>query len=87
MVQDDACSSLPDFTPDLSSAVVLVRRGGCTLEQKFKNIVAYGGKYVLVYNTNIAPIYIDPANGVQKTAMLSADDGEMVSHIAFGSRT
>ncbi|KDN39168.1 subtilisin-like protein [Tilletiaria anomala UBC 951] len=75
-VTSDACDPLPDYTPDLGKAIVLTKRGGCSLEQKFRNIAAYNGKYVIIYNTNIAPVYIEPANGILKSAMIGADDGK-----------
>lgn len=50
MVADDACSPLPDDTPDLSDSLVIVRRGGCGYEQKQNNIVAKGAKFVWFVN-------------------------------------
>lgn len=49
-VANDACSPLPDSTPDLSGKVVLVRRGTCLFVDKAANLVAKGAKYILLYN-------------------------------------
>ncbi|PFH47296.1 hypothetical protein AMATHDRAFT_198228 [Amanita thiersii Skay4041] len=49
-IANDACNPLPVNTPNLSSAVVVVRMGGCSLSQKLGNIAAKGGKISLVYD-------------------------------------
>ncbi|KAI0786658.1 pyrolysin [Abortiporus biennis] len=49
-VLDDACDFLPDGTPDLSSFLVVVKRGNCTLTQKLTNIAAKGAQYSLIYD-------------------------------------
>ncbi|KAK2733009.1 subtilisin-like serine protease pr1c [Colletotrichum kahawae] len=52
---NDACSPLPDSTPDLSSKIVLLRSS-----TQATNIAAKGGKYLLFYsqsNSSIATIY------------------------------
>ena len=46
----NACSPLPDDTPDLSGKLVLIRRGSCTFVQKVQNVVDKGAKYVMFYN-------------------------------------
>lgn len=49
-VKDDACSSLPATTPDLSQYIVLVRLGGsCDTTTKVKNVAAFGAQYILFY--------------------------------------
>lgn len=45
----DACAALPSDTPDLSSRAVLLRRGGCSYDQKIANIVAKGARTALFY--------------------------------------
>ncbi|GAA5999830.1 hypothetical protein JCM10207_005930 [Rhodosporidiobolus poonsookiae] len=47
----DACSALPDTTPDLSNSVVVVLRGGCDFTVKQANVADAGGKIVLIYNS------------------------------------
>ena len=79
LVANDACDPLPDYTPDLSQMVVLTKRGGCSFEQKFQNIAAFNGKYVLIYNTDLAPVYIEPSNGISKAVMIDMAYGQMVS--------
>jgi subtilisin family serine protease len=45
-----ACSPLPSTTPDLSSYIVLIRRGNCPFDDKIANTAAYGAKYFMFYN-------------------------------------
>jgi len=51
---DDACSSLPDSTPDLSDKIILVRMpltsSGCNNDIQATNIAAKGGKYIMFYS-------------------------------------
>ncbi|CAE6539208.1 unnamed protein product [Rhizoctonia solani] len=49
-IPNDACNPLPDSTPDLSSYVVLIRRGTCTFVSKADNAAAKGAKYFLIYD-------------------------------------
>ncbi|CAE6533031.1 unnamed protein product [Rhizoctonia solani] len=49
-VADDACNPLPETTPDLSSYVVLIRRGTCTFVSKADNAATKGAKYFLIYD-------------------------------------
>lgn len=49
-VEDDACSPLPDSTPDLSGYVTLVRQGYCSDYIKAQNIAAKGARYMLAYS-------------------------------------
>lgn len=74
-VTDDACSPLPDSTPDLSNKVVLVGRGTCLFATKFQNIAAKGGKYVLVYNSAASITYVETDVAGQQAASLTRDDG------------
>lgn len=49
-VEDDACSSLPADTPDLSSYIVLLRLGGsCDATRKAENVAAFGAQYILFF--------------------------------------
>jgi subtilisin family serine protease len=50
----DACQPLPLGSPNLTHAVALVRRGGCTFVQKQQNLQALGAKFILVYNDDRA---------------------------------
>ncbi|SAM82264.1 uncharacterized protein UBRO_04747 [Ustilago bromivora] len=74
-VTDDACSPLPDSTPDLSNKVVLVGRGTCLFATKFANINAKGGKYVLVYNSLSSITYVETDVEGQQAASMTRDDG------------
>jgi hypothetical protein len=51
---DNACSALPDDTPDLSKRIVLLenldaRATGCYPQDQGTNVVAKGGQYLLYY--------------------------------------
>lgn len=51
-LDDDACATLPDSTPNLSKYVVLLRLGGpCSAETKVKNVAAFGAQYILFYGS------------------------------------
>ncbi|KAG8963823.1 hypothetical protein FRC00_004915 [Tulasnella sp. 408] len=73
-VDADACSSLPDSTPDLSKYVVLIRGGGCNFDNKTANVKAHGARYVLFYNHIDQPYYLKTAELV--SALISKEDGE-----------
>lgn len=75
-VEDDACSALPDSTPNLSKYVVLIKRGGCSFGDKADNVIAHGAKYILYYNNEVDPAYLSITDFV--TAMISQADGEYV---------
>ncbi|KAK0529661.1 hypothetical protein OC835_004272 [Tilletia horrida] len=77
-VSRDACDPLPEYVPDLSPYVVLVRRGGCSLDVKFRHVSESGGKTVLLWNTALPPIYLEPGNGVNNAAMIAAADGAWI---------
>ncbi|KAJ5554369.1 hypothetical protein N7513_004328 [Penicillium frequentans] len=49
-VENDGCQALPSSTPDLSKKIVLIRRGGCSFENKALNAVNAGAKNILFYN-------------------------------------
>ncbi|WWC89471.1 uncharacterized protein L201_004395 [Kwoniella dendrophila CBS 6074] len=56
-VAADGCT-IPAGTPNLKGYVVLVRRGGCALEDKAKNIYYQGGRQMLLINTQgSVPLY------------------------------
>ncbi|CAE6418377.1 unnamed protein product [Rhizoctonia solani] len=73
-VPDDACNPLPTNTPDLSSKLVLIRRGNCTFVTKFSNAAAHGAKYFLVYDNLDQPL-ISIATGNYTAALISQSDG------------
>ncbi|PFH53738.1 hypothetical protein AMATHDRAFT_83673 [Amanita thiersii Skay4041] len=75
-VINDACNPLPDHTPDLSSSVVVVRRGNCTLKDKLDNIAIKGGKVALVYDNGHGFEHVDFAN--YTAALIQAADGEFL---------
>lgn len=75
-VEDDACSALPDSTPNLGKYVVLIKRGGCSFGDKADNAIAHGAKYILYYNNEVDPSYLQITDFV--TAMISQADGEYV---------
>ncbi|ODA76423.1 hypothetical protein RJ55_07692 [Drechmeria coniospora] len=46
----DACSELPDTSPDLSNNIVLTRVGNCFFSTQAANLAAKGARYIIVYN-------------------------------------
>lgn len=51
-ITNDACSTLPASTPDLTNKVIIIQRGTCTFDTKYRNVAKAGGKVVLMYNTD-----------------------------------
>ncbi|KAK6213872.1 serine endopeptidase [Colletotrichum tabaci] len=68
----EACSPLPDTTPDLSDVIVLIRRGTCTPYVKQKNVEKFGARHVLFYNDNSRPFEL-VANSAYKSQMALID--------------
>lgn len=51
-VEDDACSSLPADTPDLSNFIVLIRTStACDTYDQMRNVSAFNAQYVLFYGS------------------------------------
>ncbi|KIO30673.1 hypothetical protein M407DRAFT_20206 [Tulasnella calospora MUT 4182] len=73
-VEADACSPLPDSTPDLGKYVVIIRSGGCALGDQVAHVKARGAKYALFYNNIDRPSYQGTPELV--SAMISKADGE-----------
>ncbi|SNX87259.1 related to subtilisin-like serine protease [Melanopsichium pennsylvanicum] len=74
-ITDDACSPLPDSTPDLSNKVVLVGRGTCLFVTKLANVAAKGAKYVIIYNSQYSLNYIGTDIKGPQAASLTRDEG------------
>ncbi|KAF2149039.1 subtilisin-like serine protease PR1C [Myriangium duriaei CBS 260.36] len=83
----NACTALPDDTPDLSRYIVLVRRGGCTFVQKVTNLAAKGAKYIMFYNNaDGASAVTAVVPGVVAVGMTTADTGaKWISLLAGGA--
>ncbi|KAK1997651.1 serine endopeptidase, partial [Colletotrichum falcatum] len=75
----EACSPLPDTTPDLSNVIVLIRRGTCTTYVKQANVEKFGARYVLFYNDDYRP-YELVANSAYKSqiALIDAKAGAAI---------
>ncbi|KAF8800231.1 subtilisin-like protease [Phlegmacium glaucopus] len=81
---DDACDPLPATTPDLSSFVVIVRRGSCTFAQKISNVAAKGAKVALIYNNVPGFVSVAPAANFSVAAIQAADGAFLVQQFAAG---
>ncbi|KAK2031947.1 serine endopeptidase [Colletotrichum zoysiae] len=68
----EACSPLPDTTPDLSNVIVLIRRGTCTPYVKQTNAEKYGARYILFYNDDSRPFEL-VANSAYQSQMALID--------------
>ncbi|KAG0138154.1 peptidase S8/S53 domain-containing protein [Tuber indicum] len=79
LARDDACTALPEDTPDLSKYLV-VRRGGCQFNVNERNLVEKNATYIWFYNTPKTPIvYPNIEEPVSKGfAMIAAQDGEFI---------
>lgn len=83
----NACSPLPDDTPDLSYYLVLVRRGSCTFVQKVENVVAKGARYVMLYNNAAGASSVTAeVDGLVAVGMTTADTGaQWISLLSNGT--
>lgn len=81
------CSPFPEDTPDLSEYIVLVRRGTCLFSQKAQNAVAFGAKYMAIYNTvPSVEIYNVDGVGIEGSLVVTSDVGEAwIELLAAGS--
>ncbi|KAG8963822.1 hypothetical protein FRC00_004914 [Tulasnella sp. 408] len=79
-LENEACSELPESTPDLSECVVIVRNGGCPLTQKTANLKYFGAQYLLFYSTGGVPRYEETPGFF--SAMISKADGEYLVGMA-----
>ncbi|CCO37917.1 Minor extracellular protease vpr [Rhizoctonia solani AG-1 IB] len=75
-VVDDACDPLPSNTPDLSSRLVLIRRGTCSFINKTDNAAAFGARYFLIYNNVDGPISAITTN--YTSVLISEPDGRFL---------
>ncbi|CAE6446882.1 unnamed protein product [Rhizoctonia solani] len=75
-VVDDACHPLPSNTPDLSSRLVLIRRGTCSFINKTDNAAAFGAQYFLIYDNVDGPIGAITTN--YTSALISEPDGRFL---------
>ncbi|KAI3609656.1 hypothetical protein WG66_001241 [Moniliophthora roreri] len=84
-VPNDACSPLPDNTPNLENYVVIIRRGTCPLLQKATNAVAKGAKSVIFYDNGTGFGFITLDNVNVNATLIQAADGEfLVKQFAAG---
>ncbi|KAJ6625851.1 peptidase S8/S53 domain-containing protein [Mycena sp. CBHHK59/15] len=77
---DDACSPLPDSTPDLSSYLVIHdgANGFHVFQtQKLANVAAKGGTVALIYNTDTGSFSAISVGGY-KAVLISAADGKFL---------
>lgn len=51
-VSNDACTTLPENTPDLSQYAVLIRLGGCDPYVKARNAIAKNAANIVFYDTS-----------------------------------
>lgn len=51
-IGDDGCKPLPSSTPDLSNRIVLIRNGGCDIDNKLSNVLKAHAKNILFYNNH-----------------------------------
>ncbi|KID61032.1 subtilisin-like serine protease PR1C, partial [Metarhizium hybridum] len=89
-IANDACTALPDNTPDLSKYIVLVRRGTCLFADKAVNLAAKGAKYMIVYNSvagDFAPTLGDSASLMNGSGMVTPEIGaSWVNSLKAGSK-
>ncbi|KZV95486.1 subtilisin-like protease [Exidia glandulosa HHB12029] len=83
-VEGDACSPLPESTPDLSGYATIVRRGGCSYAQKQRNVAARGGKVVIFYNNGGVFASGNFVNATTAVLVQDADGAYLVDQFVKG---
>ena len=74
-LEDEACNALPENTPDMSNAIILIRRGTCGFSTQQANVQKTGARHILIYNNEgpmIAPVTYDEGPAM---AMIEARAG------------
>ncbi|KAJ3521240.1 hypothetical protein NMY22_g12392 [Coprinellus aureogranulatus] len=72
-IDNDACSPLPESTPDLSPYIVIVRRAiACRFAQQLANIQAKGAERALIYDNGGGPVGLSLPFPV---SLIPAEDG------------
>ncbi|CAH0023652.1 unnamed protein product [Clonostachys rhizophaga] len=77
-LENDACSPLPENTPDLGGKVVLVRRGGCAFADKQISLLPFNASHILFYS-NDQPL-TSPSTPIWDSVvgMISAENGKAI---------
>ncbi|KAK0526066.1 hypothetical protein OC834_004941 [Tilletia horrida] len=86
--ENDACSALPESTPDLSKFVTLIGRGkNCTLISKVNNAIDKGARIVLIYDNDQSRA-LDVLDGISNItlAFIPKDDGERLVKVLATSK-
>ncbi|WDK09208.1 serine endopeptidase [Colletotrichum graminicola] len=87
-ILDDACSGSENLPWFSDTAVVLVRRGGCTFDVKMKNLSVRGARYVLIYDNADQPLFEfdNKFDGILGAGSVTAEVGQELIHaLAMGS--
>ncbi|KAK7946139.1 C5a peptidase [Apiospora aurea] len=74
-VANDACSPLAQSTANMKGTIVLVRSGGCRLQDKLGNLKPFSPQYVLFYQDD-SPFQAPPQNS--RAAVIDKAAGEAI---------
>ncbi|TEB21711.1 pyrolysin [Coprinellus micaceus] len=74
-IANDACDPLPASVPDLSTYLVIIRRGTCPFVQKLTNAAAKGAKYALIYDNGSGFNAIEVGTFAGRASLIRAEDG------------
>lgn len=85
-IENDACGNDTAAPDSLKGRIVLMRRGGCSYEQKMAYIVARGAAHAVVYDNHTTDpfdlyLYGNSYKGIQGTGSLLAETGEKLAKI------
>ncbi|KAJ3522214.1 hypothetical protein NMY22_g11986 [Coprinellus aureogranulatus] len=72
---NDACNPLPSTTPDLSTFLVIIRRGTCPFVQKLDNAAARGARYALIYDNGGGFNAIEVGDFAGRASLIREEDG------------
>lgn len=85
-IENDACGNDTAAPDSLKGRIVLMRRGGCSYEQKMAYIVARGAAHAVVYDNHTTDpfdlyLYGNSYKGIQGTGSLLAEMGDQLAKI------
>lgn len=84
-LEDEACSPLPEDTPDFTGKIPLVRRGGCNFSDKQFNLAEFNASHVLFYSNDMPFTAPSSWDYVVQLAMVTAETGKsMIDTITAG---
>lgn len=79
-VSQDGCQEIKSNPSLYQDKLVLIRRGGCSLTDKMRNLAQAGGQYVLIYDNGPGPVFDLEIrlDGITGGGSVSSETGSML---------